>query len=106
VKIFNPVIHHEGCGAGSKVTTFLWIDQPGSCACNRLALGVGPFKGSSAPCLDIDSQVPLVPSLKRWFGFEEDATNARDSLHGTSMSNALIAQISGTTYELCSLHKA
>jgi hypothetical protein len=36
--------------------------------------------------LDIDSEVPLVPGLqcRSVFGFEEDAANASDSLHGAS----------------------
>jgi hypothetical protein len=36
--------------------------------------------------LDIDSEVPLVPSLqcRSVFGFEEDAANASDSLDRTS----------------------
>ena len=64
VEVFHSVVDHEGSRARSKVITFLWFDQPGSGACNRLAPGVGPIKGSSAPDLDIDSQVPLVPSLQ------------------------------------------
>ena len=62
------------------------IDEPGGCACNRLALGVGPIEGRAAPGLDIDSQVPLVPGLQCWsvLGLEEDAADASDSLHGAS----------------------
>ena len=59
------------------------IYRPGSRAGDRLALGVGPIEGSSAPFLNIDSEVQLVPSLERRsvFGFEEYAANSRDSLH-------------------------
>src|SRR5712691_7077344 len=61
VDVFHSVVDHKESRARSKLITFLRSDEPGSCACNRLALGVGPIEGSSAPDLDIDSQVPLVP---------------------------------------------
>src|ERR1700752_1358487 len=60
-KVVNSVVDHKGRRARSEMIAFLWIDQPGSRACNRLSIAVGPIEGSPAPGFDIDSQVSLVP---------------------------------------------
>src|SRR5256885_13433211 len=81
VEVFHSVIDHEGSRARSKLLTFLRTDQPGRGARNQLALGVGPIEGGTAPGLDLDSQVPLVPTLQRRsvLGLVEDAADASDS---------------------------
>lgn len=49
----------------------------------RLAGAVGPRERGSAPFLDVDAQVPLVPGAKRRrvLRVEEDAPDAGDSFH-------------------------
>src|SRR5438105_2474308 len=63
VEILHPVVDHESCSAGSKLVTLLRKDRPGGCSGNRLTFTVGPVESCATPCLDIDSEVPLVPSL-------------------------------------------
>src|SRR5205809_3919994 len=86
VEILHPVVDHESCGAGRKLVTFRRTNRPDGCSGNRLTFAVGPGESRATPLLDVDAEVPLVPSLHRRsvFGFEGDAANACDSLHRSS----------------------
>ena len=63
VEILHPVIDHEGCGAGRKLVTLRRTNGPDGCSGSRLTFTVGPGERRATPVLDIDSEVPLVPSL-------------------------------------------
>src|SRR5918992_3981299 len=65
VKIFNAVVDHERGFAWSKLIAFLRTNGPdGRSACG-LAIRVGPGKLGTAPCLDIDGEMTLVPGPQR-----------------------------------------
>src|SRR5437868_1592458 len=83
VKVFNAVVDHERRFAWSKLVAFLRTDGPdGRSACG-LAIRVGPGERGTAPLLDIDSEMTLVPSLqcRCILCLEKDAADASDSLH-------------------------
>src|SRR5207248_784701 len=63
VEILHPVVHHESCSAGRKLVTLRRSNRPDGCSSNRLTFTVGPGESRATPFLDIDSEVPLVPSL-------------------------------------------
>src|SRR5712692_5967105 len=63
VEILHSVIDHESCSAGRKVVTLRRTNGPDGCSSNRLTFTVGPGESRATPFLDIDSEVPLVPSL-------------------------------------------
>ena len=63
VEILHPVIDHESGSAGRKLVALRRKDRPGGGSGNRLAFTVGPVECCATPFLDIDSEVPLVPSL-------------------------------------------
>ena len=63
VEILNPVIDHERCSAGCKLVTLRRTNGPDGCSGNRLTFTVGPGESRATPFLDIDSEVPFVPSL-------------------------------------------
>ena len=63
VEILHPVVDHESRGAGRKLVTLRRTNRPDGCSGNRLTFTVGPGEGGATPFLDIDSEVPLVPSL-------------------------------------------
>src|SRR5205823_3344852 len=63
VEILHPVVDHESCRAGRKLVTLRRSNRPGGCSGSRLTLTVGPVESRATPCLDVDSKVPLVPSL-------------------------------------------
>ena len=63
VEILHPVVDHESCRAGRKLVTLRRTNRPDGCSGNRLTFTVGPGESRATPCLDIDSEVPLVPRL-------------------------------------------
>jgi len=63
VEILHSVIDHERCSAGRKLVTLRRSNIPGGCSRNRLTFTVGPGESRATPFLDIDSEMPLVPSL-------------------------------------------
>src|SRR5438034_5932619 len=63
VEILHPVVDHECCSAGRKLVALRRTNGPDGGSGNRLAFIVGPGERRATPCLDIDSEVPLVPSL-------------------------------------------
>ena len=78
VKVFNAVVDHERGFAWSKLIAFLRTNGPdGRSACG-LAIRVGPGERGTAPLLDIDGEMTLVPSLQRRciLCLEKDAADA------------------------------
>ncbi len=88
VDILHPVVDQERRRARRKLVTVSRTNRPDGRSGKRLTFTVGPGESRASPFLDVDSEVPLVPSLqcRSVFGFEEDAANACDSLPGTSRS--------------------
>src|SRR5262249_59985303 len=100
VKVFDAVVDHERGVAWSKLLALLRGDQPGGRSARGLAIRVGPVERGTAPRLDVDTEMTLVPSLQGRciLGLEKDAADASDSLHGTSdvRSPAVTIGIRGT----------
>src|SRR6185503_3636379 len=84
----DSIVDHEGRLAGSEVVAVGWADRPGRGALGRVALGVRPLEGRSAPVLNVDSEVLLVPIAQRLriLGGQEDAADACDSSHSNLQS--------------------
>ena len=82
VKIFNAVIDHERGFAWSKLVAFLPTNGPDGRSAGGLAIRVGPGERGTAPLLNIDGEMTLVPSLKRRciLCLEKDAADSSDSL--------------------------
>jgi hypothetical protein len=83
VKVFNAVVDHERGFAWSKLLAFLRTNGPDGRSARGLAIRVGPGERGTAPVLDIDGEMTLVPSLQRRciLCLEKDAADASDSLH-------------------------
>src|SRR3954464_11275571 len=83
VKVFNAVVDHERGFAWSKLLAFLRSNQPGGRSACGLAIRVDPVERGTAPRLDIDAEMSLVPSLqcRCILCLEKDAADASDSLH-------------------------
>ena len=83
VKVFNAVVDHERGFAWSKLVAFLRTNGPDGRSAGGLAIRVGPGERGTAPLLDIDAEMALVPGLQRRcvLCLEEDAADASDSLH-------------------------
>src|SRR3954464_9772692 len=83
VKVFNAVVDHERGFAWSKLVAFLGTNQPGGGSACGLAIRVDPVERGTAPLLDIDAEMTLVPRLQRRciLCLEKDAADASDSLH-------------------------
>src|SRR5690348_5674482 len=82
-KVFNAVVDHERGFAWSKLLGFLRRNQPGGRSAGGLAIPVGPVERGTAPRLDIDSEMTLVPRLQRRciLCLEKNAADASYSLH-------------------------
>src|SRR5438128_9218680 len=82
-QIFDSIVDHEGRFARSEVVAVRWTDRPGRSSFGRVAFGVSPVEGCSAPVLNVDPEVLLVPIAQRLriLGAHEDAANACDSSH-------------------------
>ena len=83
VKIFNAVVDHERSLAWSKLVAVLRTKGPDGRSASRLAIRVGPIERGTAPLLNINAEMALVPSLesRSILCLDKDATDASDSLH-------------------------
>src|SRR6185437_16128983 len=82
-QVLDTVVDHEGRLAWSEVTAICCTDGPDRGSRGRVSRGIGPGEGCATPVLDVNAQVRLVPSTQRVriLGAEENAADARDSLH-------------------------
>src|SRR5512139_673912 len=83
VQVVDAVVDHEGRGARREIVALALEEVPDGRPVEGLALRVDPPEGGTAPRLQRDAQVPLVPVAKRLrvLRLEEDAADARDPLH-------------------------
>src|SRR5688500_10636728 len=83
LKVVNAVVDHEGGFGWCKLVGILRTNGLDGGYARGFARRLGPGERGTAPRLDIDGEMTLVPCLERRciLCLEKDAADASDSLH-------------------------